>query len=239
MFHDFLGDSDAGRVAKVLMKLSACGFHEAALTGGIALEAQLTARGRTPRRRGLNDLDFVVESFEAIPGALADAFLLHHIHPEALPGKMLLQLIDREQGLRIDLFRALGATLPRADTFEGLIGPLRIVSIEDLLARTTSHLYAGLRHNRSVGFKHAQDFGRFAGLSKPEEIDAAWKDHRESHEETFPMAEQETKRLLAFHPGLLVDEKFSRVITHCTQCRDHGRFQRADSATIVRILGYW
>ena len=92
-------------------KLSAYGFRGGALTGSLAIEAHLFSQGCNTERRSLNDLDFVVGSFASIPGSLADGFLVHHIHPHAPEGKMLLQLIDREQALRIDLFRKFGATL--------------------------------------------------------------------------------------------------------------------------------
>lgn len=119
MFTEFLSTRDARRVSLLLQKLSAYGFRGGALAGSLALEAHLLSQGRNTERRSLNDLDFVVESFGSIPGSLADGFLLHHIHPYALEGKTLLQLIDREQALRIDLFRQFGATLTRTERTHG------------------------------------------------------------------------------------------------------------------------
>jgi len=104
MFTEFLSTSDAQRVSLLLEKLSAYGFRGGALTGSLAIEAHLLSPGRNTERRYLNDLDFIVGSFASIPGSLADGFLVHHIHPHAPEGSLLIQLIDREQALRIDLF---------------------------------------------------------------------------------------------------------------------------------------
>jgi hypothetical protein len=125
MFTEFLSTSDAHRISLLLEKLSACGFQGGALTGSLATEAHLLSQGRNTERRSLNDVDFVVGSIASIPGSLADGFLVHHIHPQAPEGKMLLQLIDREQALRIDLFRQFGATLTRIERLKGPPGRSR------------------------------------------------------------------------------------------------------------------
>ena len=128
MFNAFLDSNDARRAADLVGRLSEYGFRVGALTGGVALEARLVANGHTPQRRLLNDLDFVVEGFASIPSTLADRFLVHHIHADAPPGKIPLQLIDRDRALRIDLFRTLGATLSRADIPHGFAGPHKVIS---------------------------------------------------------------------------------------------------------------
>src|ERR1035438_9382164 len=107
MFTEFLSASDAQRVSLSLEKLTAHGFQGGALTGSLATQAHLFSLGLKTEQRPVNDIDFVVESFASIPGSLADGFLVHHIHPHALEGKTLLQLIDAEQALPIDFFRQL------------------------------------------------------------------------------------------------------------------------------------
>src|SRR5438067_1472015 len=174
MFTEFLSASDAHRVSLSLEKLSAYGFRGGALTGSFATEAHLLSQGRNTERRPLSDLDFVVESFNSIPGSLADGFLVHHIHPHASEGKLLLQLIDQEQALRIDLFRQFGATLTRTERLKGPTGPLTVISLEDLVARTTALVVGCLRRGKTVGLKHARAFRRLAGLGDPGRIDAAW-----------------------------------------------------------------
>ena len=167
MFAELLSTSDAQRVSLSLEKLSAYGFRGGALAGSLATEAHLRSQGRSTERRPLNDLDFVVGCFASIPSSLADGFVLHHIHPLAPEGKLLLQLIDREQALRIDLFRQFGATLTRAEWLKGSPGPLTLISLEDLVARTTAMVVGRLRRGKTVDQKHTRAFKRLAGLGEP------------------------------------------------------------------------
>jgi len=238
----FLDRDDARRAAEVMGRLWAHGLRACALTGSLGLEAQIISNGRTPRRRRLNDLDFVVEEFDAIPSALADEFLVHHVHPEAPRGKLLLQLVDRDRALRIDLFRAFGATMSRARTLPGPLAPLRrVVSIEDLAARYTSHVYAHLLENHPVERKHAQAFLRLARFDTFKSIDRndAWHDHRQGLNESFVEACRTAEHLLGLRPDLLFQQKYSGVVLPCDRCVNHGPFRRADPALIVDSLGYW
>jgi hypothetical protein len=63
------------------------------LTGGLAIDAQLRVHGRSVEQRVLNDIDFVAEDFASIPGSLAASFLQHHVHPNAINGRTLMQLV--------------------------------------------------------------------------------------------------------------------------------------------------
>jgi hypothetical protein len=157
------------------------------LTGGAATEIHLLHRRETECRR-LNDLDFVVESFASIPESLAQDFLFHHVHPDAPEGKTLLQLIDQEQWLRIDLFRQFGTTLSRAEIMEGPLGSLKVISLEDLVARTTSLVVGNLRRGSVIDRKHARSFLRLAGLGDPAKLEMAWGDHRQSEAASFSEA---------------------------------------------------
>jgi hypothetical protein len=100
MFSDWLTRDDARRASDLTERLVVDGFR-GALAGSLATEARLRAHGRPIERRGLNDLDFVIEGFRSIPATLADCFLMHHIHPHAHEGKLLLQLVDKRSGLRV------------------------------------------------------------------------------------------------------------------------------------------
>ncbi len=222
-------------VTRVLEKLSAHGFRAGALAGSVAAEIHLLSRGLETETRPLNDLDFVVESFAAIPGSLAGEFLVHHVHPHAPEGKTLLQLVDPEQGLRIDFFRQFGATLARA----GRVHELTVISLEDVIARTTSLVLGHLRKGQSIDVKHARAFRRLSGLADPAKIDAAWRDHRQSERESFRDAAHDAHELLARCPELMVREQYSTEIRACPKCRDTGPFQRARPETIVKSLGYW
>ena len=160
---------------------------------------------------------------------------MHHIHPHASEGKTLLQLIDPEQALRIDLFRQFGSTLARTETLNGLT----VISLEDIVARTTSLVVGHLRKGRTIDPKHALAFRRLAGLGDPAKIDAAWHDHRQSELESFDQAAELTHQLLDLHPERVIRERYSTDVRVCAQCQDIGPFRRTRPDTIVKILGYW
>jgi hypothetical protein len=180
----------------------------------------------------VNDIDFVVESFDSIPGSLADGFLVHHIHQHASEGKTLLQLIDPEQALRIDFFRQFGSTLART-------APLTMISLEDLVARTTSFVLGHLRRGATFDQKHARAFRRLACLGDPAKIDAAWRDHRQGEIESFREAAHLARQLLDLHPELAIHEQYSPEVSICPKCQDHGPFQRTRPDVIIKMLGYW
>lgn len=239
VFAPFLSPSDCLRASESLAKLLACGLCECALTGGVAAELHLVAQGRRAEQRVLNDLDLVVESFEAIPAAIAEGFLLHHIHPHALEGKTLIQLIDEKQRLRIDLFRQFGSTLKRARIPEPAIGPLPLISLEDLVARTTSMVLGCLRRRHTIDVKHARTFRRLTGLGDPAKLETAWRDHRQEQEESFAEAAGLAQELLDAHPELVVREQYESEVKLCPECRDVGAFRRARPPLILQTLGYW
>jgi hypothetical protein len=186
----------------------------------------------------MNDIDFVVEDFASIPGSLAESFLPHHVHPDAVAGRTLLQLVDQPRAIRIDLFHMLGSTLSRAVKLDDETGELNVLSVEDLVARTTSLVCGRLRRGQSVDVKHATAFTRLFGLGRPEQLAAAWNDHRQQVPGTLDAASREAARLLEAHPELVVVEEYSRDASPCERCREHGPFRPAPFGRIVEILGY-
>lgn len=237
MFSSLLHPADARRATGVVTAVLAHGLR-CALTGGLAIDAQLRAHGRSVEPRVLNDIDFVVEDFASIPGSLAASFLQHHVHPDAIDGRTLLQLVDHPRAIRIDLFQALGSTLSRAVKLDGETGELSVLSVEDLVARTTALVCGRLRRGQSVDVKHATAFTRLFGLGQPEQLAAAWNDHRQQMAGTLDAASREAIRLLGAHPELVVVEEYSRDASPCERCRAHGPFRPAPSGRIVEILGY-
>jgi hypothetical protein len=240
VFSAFLKANDAKRASDVIESLLAKGLRGSVLTGSLAIEARLRAHGRPIHRFALHDVDIVVESFDAIPPALADGFLLHHIHPDASPGKILLQVIDSERALRVDLFRACGATLSRAHVLDEETGPLSVLSIEDLVARTTALVCGRLRKGLQIDAKYVRSLMRLANLGRPAQLTQAWEDHRQDDvPETLDEAAREAHQLLARRPQLVVSEEYSAVVTACDRCQDYGPFRLAAPESIVNILGYW
>ena len=151
---------------------------------------------------------------------------------------MLLQLIDRERVLRVDLFRTLGRTLPRARVVDRRT-QLPVVAVEDLVARNTAHVCGRLRRNLDIDAKHVRAFMRLARLGRPTQLTEAWRDHRGDMPGTLEEATQEIHQLLARHPELVVTEKYAAVPIACDRCENYGPFRLAPPEMVVDILGYW
>lgn len=237
MFAGVLNGVDARRATDVIEAVLAHGIR-CALTGGLAFDARLRAHGRPGERRPLNDIDLVVEDFASIPESLAGAFLQHHVHPDATDGRTLLQLVDRPRAIRIDMFCAFGDSLLRASRMADEVGDLDVLSVEDLVARTTALVCGRLRRGQTIDVKHVAAFRRLRGLGQPSVLDAAWNDHRQQVPGTLEDASREAVRLLDAHRELMVVEEYSNTPAACGRCRAHGAFRPAPPDTIVEILGY-
>ena len=238
MFDAILNDEDACRATAVVDELLALGFP-AALTGSLAIEAHLLARGQPAPRRSLNDLDLVVESFAVIPHCVAHRFLLHHVHPFAAEGKILMQLVHSERVVRVDVFSAIGRTLSRSGPLSRETGSLDVVSLEDLIARTTAHVHGRVRASRTIAAKYASTFFELSGFGAAPALEEAWRDHRGDIPGSFAEASRDTRRLLALHPELIIVDEYSAAITPCDRCQNHGPFCCALPRRIVEVLGYW
>jgi hypothetical protein len=138
-----------------------------------------------------------------------------------------MQLVDEPRALRIDLFHALGSTLSRSITLDDETGELKVLSVEDLVARTTALVCGRLRRGQSVDVKHATALTRLLGLGRPEQLAAAWNDHRQQVPGTLDAASREAIGLLEAHPELVVVEEYSHDVPPCERCRDHGPFRPA------------
>jgi hypothetical protein len=149
-----------------------------------------------------------------------------------------MQLVDEPRAIRIDLFHALGSTLSRSVTLDDETGELKVLSVEDLVARTTALVCGRLRRGQSVDVKHATAFTRLLGLGRREQLEAAWNDHRQQVPGTLDAASREAASLLDAHPELIVVEEYSRDVSTCERCREHGPFQPAAPSRIIEILGY-
>jgi hypothetical protein len=241
-FNLFLSIADAHRAARVLAKLEAGGLREFALTGGLAVELQLAAHGHSPQARPLNDIDIVVPSFGALPAGLADGFLNRHIHAQAPAGKMLLQLADPDEALRIDIFSACGGTLARSEPMELHGAARRVVALEDLAAREAS-LLMDLARGAAAPRKHARDFERLAAAATgadPGRLAAAWRENRKSRDpQEFRDAAAGALELIGARPDLLVAPEYSRdADAICPKCQETGAFRLAPGRTILSVLGY-
>jgi hypothetical protein len=238
-FDHFLAGADATRVCRVLEKFAIHDRRKFALTGSLALETHLIGLGHVPRARALNDVDIVVESIASIPEALAKVFLVRHIHPQVPEGKMLIQLVDPDAALRIDVFRAYGATMVRSESAWFGTALIQVVSLEDLAASATS-LLMDLERGVAVSRKHAQDFQILAQVINLDYVEAAWRDHRKSTDpSTFEEALTRVHGLVESRRSLLVVPDYSNdADAACPRCVETGSFRPASPMTIMSILGY-
>jgi hypothetical protein len=185
------------------------------------------------------DLDLVVESFGDLPVALGEAFRCVHVHPNAASGKLLLQLVNTEDRVRVDIFSAVGDTLARAipGTLDG--HSVRFASPEDLATRL-GHSLMALERKEPVPQKFASDFRTLVDAVDRSRIDAAWSDHRvDGDPETFDEACNRIAMALALHADLLVEPQHSTdVDALCSRCDASVGFSIASPREILGLLGY-
>jgi hypothetical protein len=235
---DFLTADDAARLARVLAKLARHGVAPLAVTGGVAIEARLGAGARS---RALADLDVVsAVDLSEVGEALADDFLFVHLHPHAPGGKIVVQLVDPAERLRVDVFRPKGAVLARATRGElDDLDPVDLVAIEDLAARVAG-LVLDLGRDRDVPRKHAEDFGRLVAAVDPARVEPAWRDHRRAMDPpSFAEAVAQIADLVVTHADRLIVPVYSRDISAiCDRCAELGPFRPAAPADVLALLGY-
>lgn len=210
-----------------------------ALTGGFAIETHHWRLGLESSIRSLNDIDFVTGSFDCIPETLADDFMFRHVHPFDPPGKTILQFVDPESALRIDVFRACGATMDRASRQDLQPEAFQIVSIEDLVARA-ARLTLDLAERLPVPSKHARDFLRLMELVAPADVETAWQDHRKPNQPVnFAEANSLLRDLIPAHRELLVTPDYSNDTDKvCTRCKPTSAFPLASPNVVLSLLGY-
>lgn len=225
-------------VQRTLKRLSESGLKYA-VTGSLALNARLCALGLPPVARGLNDIDIVVRSFAEIPVALRDCFMCIHAHPDAIDGKLLLQLADPVTRMRIDIFAFVGKTLSRsiAGLIDGRIE--RIVSAEDLAARATRSVL-GLQHGSRVPQKIADDLLRMLPVLDYVQAEQAWIEHRgPDSEEPFQAAVARAQMLVLSHSRLLTNEAYATdIAATCARCCDDAGFNLTPKIDVLATLGY-
>lgn len=235
----FFDASDARRAERTLHKLAQHDLSGWALTGGVAIELQILLRAGEPAVRLLHDIDFIACSFASIPQPLARSLLLRHVHPDDPPGKTMLQAVDPESRVRVDLFRAYGREMERASELSLGALTLRVVSIEDLVARH-ARLNWDLVEGKPVAPKYARDFLRLLALVETDEIEEVWQEHRKPH---FPVrfagAVNQLHSATASQAELLVAPTYSKdVLAVCPRCKDAHGFPLAEASLVLSLLGY-
>jgi len=235
----FLSSGDSARVFNTLRKLALHDVSRWALVGGLAVELHCLRSGHPQAIRHLSDIDFIAPAFESIPGTLARDFLFRHVHPFDPPGKTMMQLIDADTSLRVDVFRAEERIMSRAMSVDAPSGPLRHISVEDLLAHE-ARLLLDLDARAPVAAKHANDYVRLAELVESSNMKIAWQDHRKpTHPLTFGETDTLIKRLITTRRDLLISPDYSKDAAEiCRRCVPTPPFQLADPTVVLSLLGY-
>ena len=104
-------------------------------------------------------------------------------------------------------------------------GDLDVLSVEDLVARTTALVCGRIRPGRDNRRQARRRFSRLRGLGQPQVLAAAWNDHRQQVPGTLEDASLEAVQLLEAHPELIVVEEYSGTPVACGRCRTHGAVQ--------------
>jgi hypothetical protein len=235
----FLSDADALRTQRTLDKLRRHNIAPWVLTGGFAIELHRVRAGLATRRRPLNDMDFLADSFDDIPKTLAADFVFRHVHPQDPPGKALLQSVDPETAVRVDVFRAYGNTIARAIAVEIDGGSLRMISVEDLTARI-ARLSMDLGCDTPMPAKHSRDFLRLLPLVETDAMESVWQEHRKpSDPESFAEVSRLLIDLIATRKDLQIIPSYSHdPDERCSRCEATEAFPLADAGHILSLLGY-
>jgi hypothetical protein len=239
ILQQLLSPADEGRASRVFDVLSRHEIEGWALTGGFAIEIHHLRLGHRPGIRHLNDIDFIADSFACIPETLTSDFLFRHVHPLDPPNRTMLQMIEPQSAVRVDIFRAYGATMSRASRLDLPSGAVRLISLEDLVART-ARLALDLAEGVLTPSKHALDFLRLAKLVESADVEVAWRDQRkQKHPESFDEANRVLHDLISARQNLLITPEYSKRIDEvCPRCLPASTFQLADPATVLSLLGY-
>jgi hypothetical protein len=235
----FFSIGDSTRAFNTLRKLALHEISRWVLVGGLAVEFHCLRVGHSHAIRHLNDIDFVAPAFECIPETLARDFLFRHVHPFDPPGKTIMQLVDADTKLRVDVFRTDGGIMSRAVSVDVRSAPLRIISVEDVVAHE-ARLLLDLDASLPVPAKHGDDYLRLVELVKSSNMETAWQDHRKAtHPVTFGETNTLVKRLIATRRNLLISPDYSKDAAEiCRRCVPTPPFQLADPKVMLSLLGY-
>jgi hypothetical protein len=198
------------------------------------MELHMLRHGSVEGKRPLNDIDFLVDSFDDIPKTLAADFLFRHVHPNDLPEKTLLQCVDPETAVRVDVFRACGSTVVRATPMELYGATMRTISLEDLAAYTI-RLCMDLAANTPIPAKHAEDLLRLLPALDLCATEPAWQEQRKAnHPQTFKFAVGLLRDLIATRRDLQIVPVYSQDIQpRCSRCQGTEEFPLADAKQIL------
>lgn len=235
----FYENDDARRLSRTLDLLARHDVSSWALAGGTAIELHLGQRGAPPLVRRLHDLDFIAASFDCLPASLGGLVISRHVHPHDPPAKTMLQAVDPDTSVRIDVFRAYGSEMKRAQKIElgGLV--FQIVAFEDLVARH-GRLCCDLLRGQTLAPKYARDFLRMLDFARSGDIENVWQEHRKPDDpKRFSDASAWLREVIAERADLLRAPVYSTDVDEvCPRCESTAAFRLADARQVFGLLGY-
>lgn len=235
----FLSNSDAVRAHRTFALLRAHRVQPLVLAGGLAIELHWLRLGLPAQLRPLNDIDFLVNSFDEIPRTLGANLLFRHVHPSDPPARTLLQCVVPETAVRVDIFRAYGNTVHRAIPIALYGITMRMIALEDLIARN-ARLCMDLRAGEQVPEKHARDFLRLLPLADREAVEPVWQENRKpNHPVSFTDAANLLQDLIGTRRDLQIVPAYSQDVSAiCPRCQPTQAFPLADATSVLSLLGY-
>jgi hypothetical protein len=116
---------------------------------------------------------------------------------------------------------------------------LRLISIEDLVART-GRLCMDLANNMPIPAKHARDFLRLLPFADVNAVEPVWQEHRKPmHPKSFRAAADLLMQLIATRADLQIIPGYSCDTNEsCPGCEGTASFALAAPERILSVLGY-
>lgn len=236
----FLTAKAAAKCHRSLSKLSRHFENPIVVTGSLAAAWHLLRKEKLRKKSAINDIDTVVEDLGCIRPSLSEDFLINHFHPSREKGRILLQLVDAENALRIDVFTPSSETLfKRLIDFKIGVAVCQAVSLEDILVKLLSIIYPVAKGSH-VESKYVKKFYLLLDSANLEAAKLIWQDYRKINQPIdFSEAVGIIEKTIAANPHLLKTEEFRRDLDfECQWCVKSETFPLSPRPKIYEILGY-
>lgn len=231
--------NDANKCQTSLDKLARHSNEPLPITGGLAVACHRLTSGLSQDVTPLNDLDIVITEHK-LAATLSHDFFIAHYHPDQKQGRMLLQLVEKTQALRIDIFTSFSPTLARRSTPVTISGiRCSLVSAQDLAARLVSVLGAVLEAE-TVDPKYLQRFKALEPLIDSSTINTVWQDYRKTYApHDFHEATDLIQRTVHRYPERLKVFTYNQTIEGtCSSCKVSAKFPLLARRKVFDLLGY-
>lgn len=151
----------------------------------------------------------------------------------------MLQAVYPDTAVRIDVFRAYGFEMKRAQRIDlGEFG-FQIVAFEDLVARH-ARLCCDLLRGHELAPKYARDFLRMLDFAEPCDIEDVWQEHRKPDDpQRFSDTTARLRKAIVTHSDLLTPPVYSTDVDEkCSRCEGTSAFRPGDARQVLALLDY-